>query len=72
MTTADLYEESGLWLYYVGLPGKSGVGGGVIAVAPGKFGIAAFSPRLDKAGNSVRAVKAITPVAQELGVSLYK
>ncbi|CAG0906695.1 unnamed protein product [Cyprideis torosa] len=52
MATAGLYDDSGKWLYFVGLPGKSGVGGGVIAVAPGKFGIAAFSPRLDPSGNS--------------------
>ncbi|MCX2744186.1 glutaminase A [Mangrovivirga sp. M17] len=71
MCTAGLYDDSGLWLYYVGLPGKSGVGGGVIAVAPGRFGIAAFSPRLDVAGNSVRGVRAIIEVSRKLGVNLF-
>lgn len=71
MTTAGLYDDSGLWLYYVGLPGKSGVGGGVIAVAPGKFGIAAFSPRLDPSGNSVRGVRSIITVNQELKVNIF-
>ncbi|PIB33994.1 glutaminase [Reichenbachiella sp. 5M10] len=71
MTTAGLYEESGLWLYHVGLPGKSGVGGGVIAIVPGQFSIAAFSPRLDVSGNSVRAVKAITAISRELNVNLF-
>ena len=71
MTTAGLYDDSGLWLYYVGLPGKSGVGGGVIAVAPGKFGIAAFSPRLDESGNSVRGVRSIITVNQELKVNIF-
>ena len=59
MATAGLYDDSGIWLYNVGLPAKSGVGGGIIAVAPGQLGIAAFSPRLDAAGNSVRAQRAI-------------
>jgi glutaminase len=59
MATAGLYDDSGKWLYRTGLPAKSGVGGGIIAVAPGKFGIAVISPPLDAAGNSVRAQKAI-------------
>lgn len=53
------------------LPAKSGVGGGIIAVAPGKFGIAAFSPPLDEAGNSVRAQKAIEMIVNQLGANLY-
>ena len=52
MATAGLYDDSGKWLYRTGLPGKSGVGGGLIAVSPGKFGIAVVSPPLDDAGNS--------------------
>ena len=54
MTTAGLYQNSGDWLYDVGLPGKSGIGGGIITVAPGKGGLATFAPPLDEAGNSVR------------------
>jgi glutaminase len=71
MATAGLYDDSGIWLYRVGLPAKSGVGGGLIAVAPGKFGIAAFSPPLDEAGNSVRAQRAIQHVVERLGANAY-
>jgi glutaminase len=71
MATAGLYDDSGIWLYNVGLPAKSGVGGGLIAVAPGKFGIAAFSPPLDAAGNSVRAQRAIQHVSEALGANPY-
>ena len=67
MATAGLYDDSGKWLYHTGLPGKSGVGGGIIAVSPGKFGIAVVSPPLDDAGNSVRAQKAIADVSNALG-----
>jgi glutaminase len=59
MATAGLYDDSGKWLYRTGLPGKSGVGGGIIAVSPGRFGIAVVSPPLDDAGNSIRAQRAI-------------
>jgi glutaminase len=71
MATAGLYDDSGIWLYEVGLPAKSGVGGGIIAVAPGRFGIAVFSPPLDAAGNSVRAQRAIRDVAAALGANPY-
>jgi len=67
MATAGLYDDSGKWLYRTGLPGKSGVGGGIIAVSPGKFGIAVISPPLDEAGNSVRAQKAIADISEALG-----
>ena len=67
MATAGLYDDSGKWLYRTGLPGKSGVGGGIIAVSPGKFGIAVISPPLDDAGNSVRAQKAIADISAALG-----
>jgi glutaminase len=67
MATAGLYDDSGKWLYHTGLPGKSGVGGGLIAVSPGKFGIAVVSPPLDEAGNSVRAQKAIADISNALG-----
>ena len=67
MATAGLYDDSGKWLYRTGLPGKSGVGGGLIAVSPGKFGIAVDSPPLDDAGNSVKAQKAIADISNTLG-----
>jgi glutaminase len=66
MATAGLYDDSGKWLYHTGLPAKSGVGGGIIAVSPGKFGIAVVSPPLDDAGNSVRAQKAIAAISNAL------
>jgi glutaminase len=67
MATAGLYDDSGKWMFRTGLPGKSGVGGGLIAVSPGKFGIAVVSPPLDEAGNSVRAQNAIADVSNALG-----
>src|SRR6186997_1695337 len=67
MATAGLYDDSGKWLYHTGLPAKSGVGGGLIAVSPGKFGIAVVSPPLDDAGNSVRAQRAIAAISNALG-----
>ena len=71
MATAGLYDDSGKWLYRTGLPAKSGVGGGIIAVSPGKFGIAVVSPPLDDAGNSVRAQRAITQISNTLGGNPY-
>lgn len=71
MATAGLYDDSGKWLYRTGLPAKSGVGGGLIAVSPGKFGVAVVSPPLDDAGNSVRAQKAITDISNALGGNPY-
>jgi glutaminase len=71
MATAGLYDDSGKWLFRTGLPGKSGVGGGIIAVSPGKFGIAVVSPPLDDAGNSVRAQKAIADISNALGGNPY-
>ena len=72
MATAGLYDDSGKWLYHTGLPVKSGVGGGIIAVAPGKFGIAVISPRLDDAGNSVRAQRAIQEIVARLHANPYE
>ena len=71
MSTAGLYDDSGKWLYHTGLPAKSGVGGGIIAVSPGKFGIAVVSPPLDEAGNSVRAQRAIADISAALGGNPY-
>jgi len=67
MATAGLYDDSGKWLYHTGLPAKSGVGGGIIAVSPGKFGIAVVAPPLDDAGNSIKAQRAITDISNALG-----
>jgi glutaminase len=71
MATAGLYDDSGKWLYTTGLPAKSGVGGGIIAVCPGRFGIACISPPLDAAGNSVRAQKAIADISNALNGNPY-
>lgn len=71
MQTAGFYDESGRWSFDAGLPAKTGVGGGIVAVVPGRFAIAAFSPRLNEAGNSVRAQKAIRYIAGKLGVGLF-
>jgi len=71
MTMAGLYDGSGGWAWHVGLPAKSGVGGGIIAIVPGKGAIAVFSPRLDEAGNSVRAQKVIEFVANKLDFNLF-
>lgn len=71
MATAGLYEASGRWLFETGTPAKSGVGGGIIAVSPGKFGIAAFSPRLDRAGNSVRGQAALIEIIKAAGANPY-
>jgi glutaminase len=71
MATAGFYDESGEWMYSAGLPAKTGVGGGIVAVVPGRFAIATFSPPVNEAGNSVRGMKAIRYIAGELGVGLY-
>ena len=71
MTMAGLYDSSGGWAWHVGLPAKSGVGGGIVAVAPGKGAIAVFAPPLDEAGNSVKAQKVIEYVANKLDYNLY-
>jgi glutaminase len=71
MATAGFYDESGEWMYTAGLPAKTGVGGGIVAVVPGRFAIAAFSPRLNEAGNSIRSLNAIRDIAGELGVGVF-
>ncbi len=71
MATAGLYDDTGIWFYNSGLPAKSGVGGGLLAVCPGKFGIAVVSPPLDAAGNSVKAQLVIRYVVEKLGVNPF-
>ena len=71
MATAGLYETSGEWLYDVGLPGKSGIGGGIVMVSPGKGGLGVFAPRLDHSGNSVKGQLAARFLSQRLGLSLF-
>jgi glutaminase len=71
MMMAGLYDGSGGWSWHVGLPAKSGVGGGLVAVAPGKGAIAVFSPPLDEAGNSVKAQEVIEYVANKLDLNIY-
>jgi glutaminase len=71
MTTAGLYETSGDWLYDIGLPGKSGIGGGIVTVSPGKGGLGTFAPPLDKAGNSVKGQLVARFLSQRLGMDLF-
>jgi glutaminase len=71
MMTAGLYDSSGGWAWTVGLPAKSGVGGGIVAIVPGKGAIAVFAPPLDQAGNSVKAQKVIAYTSQKLGYNLF-
>lgn len=70
MLTAGLYERSGQWLFEVGLPAKTGLGGGIVMIAPGRGAVGGFSPLLDAAGNTVRGMRAAAQIAQELGLSL--
>lgn len=72
MTMEGLYDTSGDWAYTVGLPGKSGVGGGILAVMPGVGAVAGFSPPLDPTGNSVRGQLMVAHVAKTLGWNLYR
>jgi len=71
MMMAGFYNESGMWAYTAGLPAKTGVGGGIVAVVPGSMAIVGFSPRVNDAGNSVRATKAIQYITEQLGLNLF-
>lgn len=71
MSTVGFYEHTGNWLFTTGLPAKTGVGGGIMAVAPGVMGLAAFAPPLDGAGNSVKAQKALSYIAGHLNLNVF-
>lgn len=71
MTTAGLYETSGDWLFDIGLPGKSGIGGGIVTVSPGKGGLGTFAPPLDAAGNSVKGQLVAKYLSHHLGMDLF-
>jgi len=71
MATCGMYDYAGSWLYEVGMPAKSGVGGGIIAVLPGRFGIGIFSPRLDEKGNSLRGIEACKRISRDLGLHAF-
>jgi glutaminase len=71
LAASGLYERSGEWLFEIGIPGKSGVSGGIVTVAPGKAGIATFSPPLDVAGNSVRGQQATAFLSRTLGLNVF-
>jgi DNA polymerase-3 subunit epsilon len=71
MTTAGLYETSGDWLFDIGLPGKSGISGGIVTVSPGKGGLGTFAPPLDAAGNSVKGQLVAKFLSEELGMDLF-
>ncbi|WP_460945287.1 glutaminase A [Okibacterium endophyticum] len=71
LAASGMYERSGEWLFEIGIPAKSGVAGGIVAVAPGKGAIGAFSPRLNSAGNSVRGQRAIAYLSRALGLNLF-
>lgn len=71
MATNGMYEASGDWLFEIGMPGKSGVSGGIVTIAPGKGSLATFSPPLDVAGNSVRGIRATRHLSHKLGLNLF-
>lgn len=71
MTMAGFYDESGQWAYTAGLPAKTGVGGGIVAVVPGKMAIVGFAPPLNEAGNSIRATKAINYINDHLNLNMF-
>ena len=71
MYTCGMYDYAGGWAYNVGLPAKSGVGGGIVAVVPGRLGIGVFSPLLDARGNSARGIKACQDLSRHFGLHMF-
>lgn len=72
MTTAGLYNQSGDYSFHVGVPSKSGVGGGLMVASPQKYGIGTFSPALDKDGNSVAGIHLLTDLVRDLNLNIFE